>query len=401
MAFKELKSNPLRTSLSLLGVTVGIFSIISVFTMVDSLDKNVRSNIESLGNNVILIQKWPWKFEGEYNWWDYIARPNPDEKDLNAILQRSEIADAAAFTINFSRTASYKSNSREYTGVEAVTHQYNRIKSFELSEGRYFTENESFNGSPVVIIGSTIKQDLFPFSSAIGQKIKIGKSQAQVIGVFEVEGESMLGNSMDEKLLIPYNYSPKLVKMNKWGMGNTIYVQCKEDFNNKALADELITILRANRRLLPRQDNNFALNESSILSQGFDSVMQVLNLIGFIIGGFSILVGGFSIANIMFVSVRERQSMIGIQKSIGAKNSFVLFQFITESVVLCLIGGTVGLILIFLLTAIVSMALDMDIYLSLANILRGLFISALIGLISGFIPALIASRMDPVEAIRS
>jgi len=167
------------------------------------------------------------------------------------------------------------------------------------------------------------------------------------------------------------------------------------------MIDDLTGVMRAIRRLPPMADSNFALNETSLLSEGFDGLFAIINMAGWIIGGFSILVGGFGIANIMFVSVRERTSIIGIQKALGAKNYFILWQFLFEAVMLSLMGGAVGLLLVFTGTAIVSSVFDIDFLLSASNILLGINVSAIIGLVSGFLPAWSAARLDPVVAIRS
>ena len=210
-----------------------------------------------------------------------------------------------------------------------------------------------------------------------------------------------MGESLDEQVVIPMNFGRKLVDLKK-GSGNpSIMVKAKEDVSAAQLKDELKVLLRSVRRLKPKAPDNFAINEISLLSKAFDSLFGMINTIGFIIGLFSILVGGFSIANIMFVSVKERTNIIGIQKSLGAKNSFILFQFLTESVILCLIGGGVGLLIVFLGVLGVNQAIDMEVTISLKNISLGLFISVAIGLISGSLPAISASRMNPVDAIRS
>jgi putative ABC transport system permease protein len=400
-AINALVSNKLRTTLSLLGVTIGIFSIISVFTMVDSLEKEVRSSVESLGENVVFVQKWPWGFDGDYEWWKYLNRPHPNYKEFQWIQKDVKSADAVALMYGFGRDIIYKGTKSAGVTVMAASRDFDKVRKFDIYDGRYFSLQENSNGAPVCIMGALVSLDLFGPINPVGKRVKISGYTVEVIGMFTPEGSSLMGESLDEQVVIPMNFGRKLVDLKK-GSGNpSIMVKAKEDVSAAQLKDELKVLLRSVRRLKPKAPDNFAINEISLLSKAFDSLFGMINTIGFIIGLFSILVGGFSIANIMFVSVKERTNIIGIQKSLGAKNSFILFQFLTESVILCLIGGGVGLLIIFLGVLGINQAIDMEVTISLKNISLGLFISVAIGLISGSLPAISASRMNPVDAIRS
>lgn len=400
-AVNSLTVNKLRTFLSLLGITIGIFAIISVFTIVDSLEKNVRASVASLGENVVFIQKWPWAFGSDYPWWKYINRPVPSIGELPEIERRLTTSSAASFSVSTRKTIKYMNNSMENIDVEAVSHNYYKVKSFELAKGRYFSETESKSGKNLILLGHTVAQTLFDGNEAIGKKVKIMGRNAQVIGIFKKEGDSMLGGSMDESMVVPINFARNFLDLRSDNLDPEIMVKARPGISNEEMKGELTGVMRAIRKLKPKADDNFALNETSLLSQGFDSVFAVIGLAGWIIGGFSILVGGFGIANIMFVSVKERTNQIGIQKSLGAKRIFILLQFLIESVILSLIGGILGLLIIFLGTTAISAAFDMELALSLENIILGLTVSGTIGVISGFIPAYSASRLDPVIAIRS
>lgn len=401
-AFHALSVNKLRTFLSLLGITIGIFTIILVFTVVDSLEKNVRDSVESLGDNVIYVQKWPWAFGSDYPWWKYWQRPLPDYKEMSLLKERTYSAEAITYQAFLSgKTIKHGSSSIENADVVAVSHEFDKIKSFELSDGRYFTESESEAGRAIAIIGAEISNTLFENSDPIGKEIVTINRKLTVIGVFAKEGSSILGNSLDNTVLIPVNFARNVMNLKSDRTNPMIQVKGKPGITNLELTEELRGAMRAIRRQRPFEEDNFALNESKLLSNQIGSLFDVVGVAGWIIGGFSILVGGFGIANIMFVSVRERTNQIGIQKSLGAKKYFILIQFLSEAVTLCVIGGMLGLLIVYLIALGASSFLDFDLTLSFANILRGLLISAVIGIISGFIPAYTASKLDPVEAIRS
>ncbi|MDQ3190160.1 MAG: ABC transporter permease [Bacteroidota bacterium] len=400
-AIHALVANKLRTFLSLLGITIGIFAIISVFTMVDSLEKKIRDSVSSLGDNVIFVQKWPWTFGSDYPWWKYWQRPVPSVKELQEIQRRGNLIDAATFLASVKKTISFENSNVENVEVLAVSHDYYKVKSFELQDGRYFTETESSGGKNIAILGSTVAENLFFNKNPIGKFIKIAGQKSMVIGIFQKEGESMFGESMDNQVIVPVNYGRNFIDIRDESTNPFIMVKAINGVGNEQLKDELTGIMRSLRKIKPKMEDDFALNETSLISNGFDQLFGLINFAGGIIGFFSIIVGGFGIANIMFVSVKERTNIIGIQKSLGAKNSFILFQFLAEAVILCLIGGIAGLAIIFSGTVLFNLFLDMGISLTLKNIFIGLGISASIGLISGIIPAYFASRMDPVEAIRS
>lgn len=401
-ALQSLYNNKLRTFLSLLGITIGIFAIIIVFTIVDSLESNIRGSIESLGDNVVFVQKWPWSFGPDYPWWKYMNRPLPQYNELFDIEKKTKTADAIAYTIHGRRTVKHKSNIVENAVLGGCSYEFYKIKSFDIANGRYFTENEVNAGYNVAVIGGKIAEGLFPNNQdPIGKDIKIAGRKAIVIGVFKTEGESMLGNSMDNQVVIPFHFAKYILDVNSENADPYIAVKAKPGVTNAEMMDELTGIMRGIRRLKPMADDDFALNETNLLSKNFDVLFDIIGVAGWIIGGFSILVGGFGIANIMFVSVKERTSLIGIQKSLGAKNYFILLQFLSESVFLSLIGGLLGLLLTYLITLAAQGNMDMEITLSYSNIILGITISVLIGIISGFVPAYSASQLDPVEAIRS
>jgi len=338
---------------------------------------------------------------GEYQWWKYYQRPQPTIGEMKEIIKRSNTVEHAAFMFSVQRDVYYKNNSVQDVPVICVSYEYNKVMPFDLQSGRYFTQVESYAGRNVVIIGSDIATNLFGKEDATGNKIKIFGRKLLVIGVIKKKGDDIFGNSPDKQIILPANYARNVIDIKSKNINTTIIVMAKEYITNEQMKDELTGIMRSIRKLKPKADNNFAINETDIISKGFDQLFGVIAVVGWIIGGFSLLVGGFGIANIMFVSVKERTNQIGIQKALGAKNYFILLQFLFEAIFLSLMGGIVGLFIVFILSYIMTAVFDFNIMLNINNIILGISVSAIIGLFSGILPSWSASRLDPVEAMRS
>jgi putative ABC transport system permease protein len=406
-AWQALRANLLRTILSLLGVTVGIFSIIAVFMVVDSLEANVRSSMNFLGDKVIYVGKWPWVFDPNQPWWNYFNRPVPTEREfrqLQRMLPAGSQNGIAIFVPKSGNTLKSEANSVSDCAIQGVSYDYRNIASVPIEQGRYFTQQEMDGGRPVAIVGATIAENLFPQGEPVGRQFKTHGRYFTVIGVMKKEGKNLLGTpSNDANCIIPYDAFASIFALSSTGMSGpspSLGVKGRDDDPGLLnLEAEMQGDMRIIRGLKPRQEDNFALNRPEMIAATIGKLFSVIGLAGGIIGSFAMLVGGFGIANIMFVSVRERTNIIGIQKSLGAKNYFILFQFLFEAVFLCLLGGGVGIFLVWLITLIPQDSLAL--FLSAGNVSLGLLVSVGIGVLAGIIPAVLAANLDPVIAIRA
>lgn len=405
-AAKALKSNLLRTVLSLLGVTIGIFAIISVLTLVDSLEKNIKDSLNFLGSSVIYVEKWPFIADGEWKWWEYLRRPQAsysEFKFLEANLKYS--SSIAIFAGRGNQLIKRNSNSVGQVRLIGGSEGYDKIFEVNVEKGRYFTPEELEGGRSVAVIGFEVAQALFPNGEEpIGQYVKIKNLKYMVIAVVKREGQSFMGfTSSDYNIIIPYNNFRRLYQTGTGlhsEIGSRIGIKGYDyDVGLVELENEVRGFLRTRRGLRPTDKDNFVMNRPEALANVISGVFDVFGIAGWVIGGFSMLVGGFGIANIMFVSVKERTSIIGLQKSLGAKNYFILFQFLFEAIFLSLIGGLAGLFFVYLIT-LIPMG-DLVVTLTAKNIVLGLTVSSIIGLIAGIVPAALAARLDPVAAIRA
>ena len=404
-SFNALIANPVRTVLSLLGVTIGIFTIIAVLSTVDSLERSIKDNLSFLGTDNLRVEKWPWDFNNpSYEWWKFFRRPEPTYNEYEFL--KENLSNAEAVEILTSRggvNVKFNNNSSVIDNLNGVVFENQFFGDWEFVSGRFFTQNETLIGSNAAIIGYKIMEDLFKTPEfAIGKQLKIKGKSYTIIGVTKEQGESFgAGDSFDRQMFIPFNSFKKIYKVGKKGSNAVLRVKGRgdEDPGLINLEYELKGLLRAKRGIKPIEDDSFAINRPEYLASFVSAIFSTISIAGWVIGSFSILVGGFGIANIMFVSVKERVPIIGLQKSLGAKKYFILMQFLFESSFLSIFGGLFGIFFVFLLT--LPDLGSFDLVISLKNVIVGVSISSIIGILAGFFPALFASNLDPVEAIRS
>ncbi len=394
-----IRSNKLRTFLSLLGVTIGIFTIISIFIVIDSMKQGIVSSLSKLGSSVVYVDKWPWVGGANVQWWKIRRFPQPNYDDYLALRQNGRCIASVGMRVYKSSTVEYKRLRAENIDVLGFTPEYSMVIDAEMERGRFFSTQEFDMGAGVAILGHTIAYQLFPDGNAVGKTIKVAGFPIQVIGVTEEQGSSMFGLSVDENVLVTYNYIRKIVNTRRAMV--TIAVSALAGYDQEEFINDVRRVLREHRGLRPTQDDNFSVNTVESAQKELDKIFGALNLAGILIGGLSILVGGFGIANIMFVSVKERTKIIGIQKSLGAKRWFILLQFLFESTLLSLLGGGLGLLLLRLIAAVVSKFSSFVLIFAPINLVFGLLLAIVIGVISGYLPARSAAKLDPVKAIDS
>jgi putative ABC transport system permease protein len=401
MALQELKVNKLRTFLSLFGITIGIFCIIGVLATIDSLKAKIQNDLSSFGNNTIYIDKWDYSGGPEYPWWKFMKRPNMKVEEMDIIKKKSNLASNMAFFMSNQASFSYEENVLKGVNIYGITSEYKAVQSFNIGYGRYFSEADFLRGGPLGVIGYKVAEELFgKAEKALGKTISYGGRRVMVIGVIEKQGSAIInGFDYDKSVLTTYNYFASIY--NPDNSNPYIMVQAKPGVPSALLQQELTGVMRQIRKLSPTQEDNFTCNDVAQFKDQIDSVFGSINSGGWAIAGLSLIVGAFGVANIMFVTVRERTSQIGLKKAIGAKSSTILYEFLLESAFLCIIGGLVGLFLVWILTVALSSVLPFPLHIAPSIVFLALSICIILGVISGIIPASIAAKMNPVEAIRT
>ena len=400
-ALDALRNNKLRTLLSLLGVTIGIFSIIAVLAAVDSLDRKIKKDLSSLDKNTIYLMKFSFG-PSDIPKWKREQFPNVSYDEYQYLKGSLTGAENLCYQF-FTKRESIKYESKTVSDLNTVpvSSEFSDIQKLDFQEGRFYNESESNSGAALVVLGYDVAKNLFDNEEAIGKKVRLYGQNFNVIGVLKKQGAGLFGDSNDSSIFLPSNFLRRTYGDNADFLTPVIILKPQKGIDIDAFKAELTQKLRNFRGIKTGQMDNFFINVLSGFTDLLDGIISQMNVVGWIIAGFSLLVGGFGIANIMFVSVKERTHLIGIQKSLGAKNKFILLQFLFEAIILSVIGGIIGLLLVWIISIVLTKTLDFDFFLGMGNILLGTGLSGVIGLISGILPAITASRLDPVEAIRT
>ena len=403
-ALSELRANKLRTALSLTGIAIGIFCIVAVLAVFNSMERKIQDRMAALGSDVLYIARMPWIMEGEFKWWEYQERRPMGLTELRGIVQRVP-GIAVAALVYIRRDLLLKSGDNEVKGIvlNGVTQGFDQVQNVEIAAGRYLTTPEMEAGSDNIVIGAEVRESLFGARDALGQTVHMSGRSFHVAGVMKKQGQNVSGFNFDNAVIIAYPTAGSLYDLAAKELNNDplLMVKAVKGMPIAELKDEVTGALRSIRKVGPGGKDNFAINELGQISAKIDQVFGVVNTIGSIIGGFSLVVGAFGIANIMFVTVRERRMMIGLKKAIGARRAVILTEFLIEAITLCLIGGAIGILLVWLLGLVLTYTDVFDVSMSLSNVVFGVSVSAVVGTIAGILPAISASRLDPVVAIRS
>lgn len=403
-AFVELKANKLRTFLSLLGITIGIFCIISVLTVLDSLKNSIQKDMATLGSDVLYIGRWPWMDDGgEYKWWEYWRRPGMTPRDVRAI--ESQVPDAATATLCLTtRRLTVKYRDMELSSIAgyAVMTFFDKVQNIDIQLGRYLSTSELDGGNNSVVLGYAVYMNLFPGNiDPLGKSVTFLGRRFNVVGVMKKAGQNMAGFDYDNSVVFPYYAAASLLDMKSSNIDPLLAVKAAPGKNIDEVKYEVAGVLRRTRKVRPGEPDNFAINQLSQVSERLNLIFGTIDVVAWFIGGLSLLVGAFGIANIMFVTVKERTRIIGLKKAVGAKRSSILLEFLLEAVALSMIGGLIGIVVVVVIGLVVSYAFDFEVVLSFANFLIGIFVSIFVGVLAGITPAISASKLDPVVAIRT
>jgi putative ABC transport system permease protein len=400
LTLQELRVNKLRTALSLTGVAFGIFCIIGVLATVNSLEQNIQNEVKSLGTNTIYIDKWDYSGGPGMPMWKMRARPSMKYEEAGLVRERAHLLDEITFLMQTGGMVSYKDAALPNVIVYGINAPQIVIQPISFAVGRYFSENEFASGTNNCILGYVNAEELFGTAErALGKQIDLGGKKATVIGVIRKEGKNFIGWDYDNCVMIPYFFCRQV--FNEKNTNPILIAKGKKEVTSDALLQELRGIMRQVRKLSPREEDNFSLNSVEAFSKAISASFVTINIVGSIIGGISLIVGMFGIANIMFVTVKERTPVIGLKKAIGAKKSTILVEFLMEATILCILGGAIGLFFVWVLTLVLSGPLHFPVYISLPMLFVTIIICLAVGILAGIIPASQAAKMDPVVAIRS
>ena len=399
MALEEFRLNKLRTFLSLFGITIGIFCIIGVLATVNSLKRNVENDINSLGTNSIYIDRWEYKPNSQ--WWKLIKRPPMLFDEMKLLKPRVASAEYMAFKIDTRENVEYEDNVVTSTAMYGISSEFPDIQKIDIQMGRLFQQSDYDRGSNTVVMGYTVAEQLFAKAeNAIGKMVEIKGKKAVVIGLMKKGGNNLIDMwHFDDALVMPFGFLRTIVR--EKNASPVIIVKGNDNVSTVQLKDELTASMRSIRKLKPTEEDNYSLNDIEPMKQATESLFSGINMGGWAIAGLSLIVGMFGVANIMFVTVRERTSQIGLKKAIGAKRRTILMEFLMESAFLCILGGAIGILMVFILTKILGAMFNFPIFISIGIMGLAVSICIVIGILAGIIPASIAAKMDPVVAIRT
>jgi putative ABC transport system permease protein len=395
ISFGAIRANKMRAALTTLGIIIGVVTVTLMGTAIQGLNNSFMNSISSMGADVLYVDKTAWMPMSHDEWMKMNRRRDITIEQSEALQRQASFALAVAPIVEDRRPVKYKNRRSDSVSLMGTTDQFLSISGLGLVQGRFFSPAESEGGRPVCVIGSETATNLFPQETAVGNRITVGSQSYEVVGVLERQG-SAFGDNQDSRVMIP------LRQYTSWFMSNpnvTIAVKVTDVTRLDDLREELRATMRRIRQVPPGKPDDFSINQQEQFIEMFRRIAGTIAAVGLFITGLSLFVGGIGIMNIMFVSVAERTREIGIRKAIGAKRRTILLQFLIEAASICLLGGLIALSIAWPLTLL--MAKVMPATMSLLVVSVALLVSLLTGVVSGFLPAWRAARMDPVEALRA
>lgn len=397
IAFQAIASNKIRAILTTLCIVIGIVSVTSMNTITDGIDRQFEESLSLLGRNVVYVEKWPWGLGGgEYKWWDYRNRREMKIEYVDQLRKSSRYAEDIAAAISRNRTVRFQDNYVENIEVVGSTSNYLKPTALELDRGRFFTDQENERGARVIVLGGGLAETLFEGKGdPMEKEIRIEGQRFLVIGTFEKQGSSIGINDTDNLAVMPMQTFKSIYGL-RWGL--QISVRFPDEL---ALAEgqyEIEGLMRQIRQLEPGEDNDFAINKPELFKAAFERMTGTIYLVGIFLTGLALFVGGIGVMNIMFVSVKERTKEIGIRKAVGAKSWEILFQFLIEAVVICLLGGVIGIALSVGTTKLINEFFVA--YMDWGTVLNAVILCSLVGVVFGFIPSYKAAKADPIDSLR-
>lgn len=401
IAATQIRANKMRSVLTALGVIIGVVAVTLMGTAIRGIDKGFANSLALLGDDVLYVQKWPWG--PVEDWWNYVNRPNlaPEHADkLNRVIESTNNSLLAFAVPVVGRGSVIKVGDAKVSGVFTIgtTAPYAQMTGTEYKEGRLFNETEAESGAQVCVLGYDVAEALLPNRDPIGETVLISGQPFKVVGVFAKQGEFLGMFSFDNQAVIPLKAFQKHFSTRR---GAEIRVKVLDKTQLAAAKDELTGAMRRVRAQLPGERNNFNINEQEAFKAQLDPVKGTIATIGFVITGLALFVGAIGIMNITFVSVKERTKEIGTRKALGARRRSILLQFLIEAVSISLIGGLAGLALTMVLVQVAVQAFpSFPVSISLGIVALAVGTSVFAGVAAGFVPALGASRLDPVVALR-
>ncbi len=394
ISLNSIRANKVRSFLATLGIVIGITTVTILQTAIEGINRAFEKSISAVGADVLYIQKFEWF--GKDDWDTYRNRRDINMQDYNYFAENMNNAESICPTVGSAGLVTYQDFTSENIPIFGTTEEYQRTLGLEVAEGRFFTKRESDGGWGVCVIGYDIKESFFSGIDPVGKVIQINGHNFKIIGTYEKMG-SMLGLfSLDNRIIIPIN---KFFKLFGTRRSLTINVKAPSVDAMEDTKEEVRSVMKRARRIPVGGKDDFGVNQQEAFKQTYESLTGLIKTIGTAITLLSLIVGSIGIANIMFVSVKERTKEIGIRKAIGAKRVTILLQFLIEAVTICVVGGVIGLGIAFPISLIID-AFLLPTVMPLWVIALALIISAFAGIVSGFFPALSASKLDPVDALR-